>query len=258
MSHSPQDSAVRDGANAEPEAKEHSTHARQVSGMFGRIARWYDLLNHVLSGGLDLYWRYRLVRQVNLGPTKRVLDLAAGTLDVSREILRQHPEAHVPALDFCPPMLLAGKHKLEGRGKEHLKNAIWPVAADGRHLPLADASVDCVTIAFGIRNIIPRSEAFEEMHRVLVSGGRVCILEFGTGKTPVWKGLYNFYLNGVLPIIGRIVSRDASAYRYLADTIMAFPTADELADEMRAAGFNKVYHLPLTSGIVRLHVGQKL
>lgn len=221
--------------------------------MFGRIARWYDLLNHLLSGGLDLYWRYRLVRQVVPGPTGRVLDLAAGTLDVSREILRQHPELRVPALDFCPPMLEAGRHKLKGE----LVDAIWPVAADGRHLPLADASVDCVTIAFGIRNIVPRSEAFAEMLRVLVPGGRACILEFGTGRTPVWKGLYNFYLNGVLPLAGRIVSGDSKAYRYLADTIMAFPTADELADEMRAAGFARVYHLPLTSGIVRLHVGEK-
>lgn len=228
-------------------------HAQQVSSMFGRIARWYDLLNHLLSGGLDLYWRYRLVRQVALGSTGRVLDLAAGTLDVSREILRQHPHVQVPALDFCPPMLKAGKHKLTGNKKEQ----IWPVAADGRHLPLADACVDCVTIAFGIRNIVPRAEAFNEMYRVLAPGGRVCILEFGTGKTPVWKGLYNFYLNGILPIAGCIVSGDSSAYRYLADTIMAFPDADELADEMRDAGFKRVYHLPLTSGIVQLHVGEK-
>lgn len=228
-------------------------HARQVSGMFGRIARWYDLLNHVLSGGLDLYWRYRLVRQVVPGPTGRVLDLAAGTLDVSLEILRQHPQVRVPALDFCPPMLVQGKTKLKG----HRAGVIWPVAADGRALPLADQSVDCVTIAFGIRNILPRSEAFAEILRVLVPGGRLCVLEFGTGRTPVWKGLYNFYLTKLLPLVGRIVSGDSGAYRYLADTIMAFPTADELAEEMQQCGFGRVYHLPLTSGIVRLHVAEK-
>ncbi|AAS97644.1 ubiquinone/menaquinone biosynthesis methyltransferase [Nitratidesulfovibrio vulgaris] len=228
-------------------------HARQVSGMFGRIARWYDLLNHVLSGGLDLYWRYRLVRQVVPGPTGRVLDLAAGTLDVAREIHRQHPGMRVPALDFCEAMLRAGQPKLV----DGVQDVIWPAVADGRRLPLADASVDCVTIAFGIRNIVPRREAFEEMLRVLVPGGRACILEFGTGKTPVWKGLYNFYLNTLLPLVGRCVSGDAGAYRYLADTIMSFPDADALAAEMHDAGFTRVYHLPLTSGIVRLHVGEK-
>ncbi|MDR3045710.1 MAG: ubiquinone/menaquinone biosynthesis methyltransferase [Desulfovibrio sp.] len=228
-------------------------HARSVSGMFGRIADWYDLLNRVLSGGLDKYWRHRLVRHVVPGPTGRVLDLAAGTLDVSLEIVRQHPGTRVPALDFCRPMLQRGRGKLFGE----TARAIWPVTADGRRLPLADASVDCVTIAFGIRNILPRSEAFAEILRVLVPGGRLCVLEFGTGKTPVWRGLYNFYLNRVLPMVGKAVSGDSGAYRYLADTIMAFPTADELAGEMAAAGFGRVFHLPLTSGIVRLHVAEK-
>uniref|UniRef100_B8DMZ6 Demethylmenaquinone methyltransferase n=1 Tax=Nitratidesulfovibrio vulgaris (strain DSM 19637 / Miyazaki F) TaxID=883 RepID=B8DMZ6_NITV9 len=228
-------------------------HARSVSGMFGRIADWYDLLNRVLSGGLDKYWRYRLVRHVVPGPTGRVLDLAAGTLDVSLEIVRQHPGTRVPALDFCRPMLQRGRGKLFGE----TARAIWPATADGRRLPLADASVDCVTIAFGIRNILPRSEAFAEILRVLVPGGRLCVLEFGTGKTPVWRGLYNFYLNRVLPMVGKAVSGDSGAYRYLADTIMAFPTADELAGEMAAAGFGRVFHLPLTSGIVRLHVAEK-
>ncbi|NHZ47130.1 methyltransferase domain-containing protein, partial [Desulfovibrio sp. XJ01] len=159
----------------------------------------------------------------------------------------------VPALDFCRPMLQRGRDKLFGE----TARAIWPATADGRRLPLADASVDCVTIAFGIRNILPRSEAFAEILRVLVPGGRLCVLEFGTGKTPVWRGLYNFYLNRVLPMVGKAVSGDSGAYRYLADTIMAFPTADELAGEMAAAGFGRVFHLPLTSGIVRLHVAEK-
>ncbi|MGJ3521959.1 ubiquinone/menaquinone biosynthesis methyltransferase [Nitratidesulfovibrio sp. D1] len=228
-------------------------HARSVSGMFGRIADWYDLLNRVLSGGLDRYWRYRLVRHVVPGPTGRVLDLAAGTLDVSLEIVRQHPGTRVPALDFCRPMLQRGRGKLSGE----TARAIWPATADGRRLPLADASVDCVTIAFGIRNILPRSDAFAEILRVLAPGGRLCVLEFGAGKTPVWRGLYNFYLNRVLPMVGRAVSGDSGAYRYLADTIMAFPTADELAGEMAEAGFGRVFHLPLTSGIVRLHVAEK-
>lgn len=233
---------------------EHARHAEQVSGMFGRIARWYDFLNHLLSGGMDYYWRQQLVRQILPGPTGRVLDLAAGTMDVSLEILRQHPGVTVPALDYCHPMLAAGKGKIARKGRN---SRIMPVQADGRALPLPDASVDCATIAFGIRNIVPREDAFRELHRVLVPGGRLCILEFGTGKHPVWMGLYNWYLNSVLPGIGKIISGDDGAYKYLADTIMAFPTADELVQEMMDAGFYRAFYKPMTSGIVYLHVAEK-
>ncbi|MBQ2477175.1 MAG: class I SAM-dependent methyltransferase, partial [Desulfovibrio sp.] len=120
-----------------------------------------------------------------------------------------------------------------------------------------DNSVDSVTIAFGIRNILPRAEALKEMHRVLVPGGRACILEFGSGRDKIWGGLYNVYLTRLLPAIGRLVSRDSGAYAYLARTIMAFPSARELRKEMEDAGFAKVRYEKLTSGIVCLHVGEK-
>ena len=163
-------------------------HDQAVSGMFGRIAGWYDLCNRVLSLGIDRYWRRVLADNVRLGPTGRVLDLAAGTLDVSLAIRRRYPDARIPALDFCLPMLQRGARKLHGWDAA----AILPVAADAKKLPLPDASVDCVTIAFGIRNITPRDEAFREMLRVLTPGGRACILEFGSGKERIWGGLYNF------------------------------------------------------------------
>ncbi len=248
------DSSAAAGTGTAPSPTGEDGHARQVSGMFGRIAHWYDFLNHLLSGGLDYYWRQQLVRALVPGPTRRVLDLAAGTMDVSLEILRQHPGTLIPALDYCHPMLVAGMPKLASKGRHAL---ILPAQADGRALPLPDASVDCATIAFGIRNIVPREAALRELHRVLVPGGRLCILEFGTGKVPVWKGLYNWYLNSVLPGIGKVFSGDGDAYRYLADTIMAFPTADELVQELLDAGFARAYHKPMTSGIVYLHVAEK-
>lgn len=136
------------------------------------------------------------------------------------------------------------------------KDFVLSVAADARSLPLPDASVDGVTMAFGIRNISPRSAAFREMARVLKPRGRACILEFGTGKNRIWLGLYNFYLKRVLPLIGRL-SGDADAYKYLARTIMEFPAAEALSEEMRAAGFGRIYHIPLCSGIVCLHVAEK-
>ena len=226
-------------------------HGKRVSGLFNNIAGWYDFLNHFLSLGLDLYWRRRLVQSVQPGSTGRILDLAAGTLDVSREILRQHPGQHILALDFAHGMLCKGKSKIKP-GMD-----ILPVQADGRLLPLPDGCVNAVTIAFGIRNIIPRSDAYREIHRVLAPGGRMCILEFGTGQARIWRGLYNFYLGTVLPAIGRLVSKNPEAYQYLADTIRAFPNADILSDEIREAGFEQVSFQALSSGIVYIHVGQK-
>ena len=228
-------------------------HSRRVASMFGRIAGWYDFLNHFLSLGLDMYWRYRLVRFVRTGDTGRVLDLAAGTLDVAREIRRQKPDGAVLGLDLTLPMLRRGLGKLQRHGETQ----ILPVGGDATTLPLPERSVDCITIAFGIRNIQPRSDAYAEMHRVLAPGGRVCILESGSGRNRIWKGLYNVYLKTILPLTGRLISRDAEAYAYLAETIQAFPEARELAGELLEAGFTRVGYLPLQSGIVYLHVAEK-
>lgn len=238
------------------------SHGRTVASMFGRIVPWYDMLNVLLSGGLDRVWRRRLVSEVRplASSTGRVLDLAAGTLDVSLVIRKRWPHMTVPALDFCPPMLEHGRSKLRGENAER----IMPVAADARRLPLPAACVDAVTMAFGIRNILPRHKAFAEMWRVLAPGGRACILEFGSGKNRIWGGLYNLYMERVLPGIGRLISGDrcdtvgnAGAYAYLAESIRCFPTALELEEEMRSAGFACAWHIPLTSGIVCLHIGEK-
>jgi demethylmenaquinone methyltransferase/2-methoxy-6-polyprenyl-1,4-benzoquinol methylase len=117
--------------------------------------------------------------------------------------------------------------------------------------------VDAATIAFGIRNITPREAAFADLARVVAPGGRLCVLEFGSGRTRIWRGIYNLYLNRILPLVGRLISGDEGAYRYLADTIRSFPDAAELGQEMRAAGFEDVYWLPLCSGIVYIHVARK-
>jgi demethylmenaquinone methyltransferase/2-methoxy-6-polyprenyl-1,4-benzoquinol methylase len=156
-------------------------------------------------------------------------------------------------MDFCPPMLVRGRRKLRGADARN----ILPVAADAKRLPLPDACVDCVTMAFGIRNILPRERAFAEMLRVLRPGGRACILEFGSGRERIWGGLYNLYLNRALPLVGRIFSKDPAAYEYLAATIRQFPPAAALEREMRDAGFARAWHEKLTSGIVCLHVGEK-
>lgn len=230
---------------------------RDVAHMFGRIARRYDFLNHTLSLGIDRWWRSRLVALSKSGPTGRILDLAAGTLDVSLALQRRHPHSRILSFDFSLPMLEYGRAKLQKRATDARGiGGIYPVAADALALPLPDASVDCVTIAFGIRNIQPRVAAFAEMHRVLVPGGRVCVLEFGGNPPRIWKGLYSFYLTRLLPGIGALISGD-KAYHYLAKTITEFPDAESLSTELTTAGFERGFHLPLTSGIVNIHIADK-
>ncbi len=236
------------------EATDAREHGRRVAGMFGRIARFYDFLNHALSLGLDILWRRKMARSLDLdGHGAPVLDLAAGTLDVSLETARLYPGRRVISADFSLPMLQKGAAKIppEKRG------TIQPVLADARKIPLRDESVAAVTVAFGVRNIKPRREACEEVLRVLEPGGRFCILEFGTGKRKIWGGLYNFYLDAVLPGMGRLVSGDPAAYRYLAETIKAFPDEDRLAEELERAGFEDVSYQPMASGVVYLHMGVK-
>lgn len=224
-----------------------------VEAMFGRIAGVYDFLNHFLSLGIDRYWRRELAKLLKPGSLNRTADLAAGTLDVSLALLKRQPDLTIPAIDFCRPMLVRGRAKLDAKSSGH----IFPCEGDALRLPLSDNSVDNVTMAFGIRNITPRMAAFHEMLRVLAPGGRACILEFGSGKEKIWGGIYNIYLDYILPVLGRLAARDRNAYSYLANTIREFPAASALASEMREAGFANTHWRKLTSGIVCLHWGEK-
>ena len=232
------------------------TDSRGVQGLFSRIAGVYDLLNRILSFGLDARWRKHLAASVEPFPAKstaRILDLAAGTLEVSVLLAGNYTGYCVLAMDFCLPMLQKGLPKI-ARSKN---KRVYPLVGDGRKLPLPDTCVDAVTIAFGLRNIRPRTRAYAEVLRVLAPGGRFCVLEFGSARDRILFGLYNFYLRYMLPLIGRFVSKDKDAYQYLADTVEAYPSAAELAEEMRAAGFSSVAYTKFTSGIVWLHSGKK-
>ena len=242
-----------DGEKAGDDASRRAAdeHTRNVSEMFGRMTPWYDLQNRVFSLFLDCWWRHNLVNAVVPGPTGLVIDMASGTLDVALAIIRRYPELRVCATDICEPMLRYGEeHKI--RAGE--RSRITTMVADARHMPLPDGCADAVTIAFGIRNVRPRMDALREMHRLLVPGGRACILEFAPVSTPLFGPCYHWYLRHVMPKLAGLVSHSTSAYDYFAETIENFPKPAAFSEELREAGFAFVQHIPFTLGVANLHI----
>lgn len=238
---------------------DNSRHNQQIKNMFGAIAGGYDFLNHTLSMGFDIYWRRVLVASVAHVPDGILLDLAAGTFDVSLALARAYPRRKVLAADLCLPMLQQGLPKLYKykRREGEAISCVTPLNADAYRLPLPDNSLSAITVSFGLRNMVPHVPALAEMRRVLMPGGRLSVLEFGTSRKRVWFGLYNFYLSSLLPRLGGLISGSRNAYDYLARTIHEFPTSDELADEMRAVGFGSVNNKRLSGGIVYVHSADK-
>jgi demethylmenaquinone methyltransferase/2-methoxy-6-polyprenyl-1,4-benzoquinol methylase len=230
--------AVRDDlAHQEPEA---------ISAMFGRVAPRYDLMNHVMGGGLDLYWRRRLVQAVGAQQPGRVLDLATGSGDVLLA-LHKHGAFRDVALgaDFCLPMLREAR----------VKQATKLLAADGLRLPFASATFDAVTIAWGLRNFADRLAGLREMRRVLRAGGRAYVLEFS--HPAAWLSRFYFwYMCNVMPKYAQFLTPERGAYEYLGESIKAFPPQEKLAGMMREAGFSRASWTNLALGIVAIHVAE--
>jgi len=236
-----------EGARSEAEA------SRWVRSMFGRVAHRYDLANHLLSANIDKHWRNVTVSRVRdiLGrPDARVLDLACGTGDL---LIAMEREAGRPILgsDFCHPMLEGARTKLD---RARLGSPLFE--ADGLALPMADASLDLITIAFGFRNFANYRSGLIEMRRVLKAGGALAILEFTQPPNPAFAALYNWYTRRILPILGGIISGAPEAYKYLPESVRKFPDAPELAALMKETGFAAVEWEYMTMGIVALHVGR--
>jgi demethylmenaquinone methyltransferase / 2-methoxy-6-polyprenyl-1,4-benzoquinol methylase len=235
------------GARTEQEA------SAWVRGMFARVAPRYDLANHLLSFNIDRYWRahtVRCVRSILANPAARVLDICCGTGDLVRALERAR-RAPVLGSDFCHPMLVAARRKINRGGNRS------PVfESDALYLPLAGASLDLITVAFGFRNLANYEAGLREMRRVLKPGGTAAILEFSQPPNPAFAALYNFYSRRILPVLGGVISGNRDAYTYLPESVRKFPNARELADAMRRAGFADVTYEFLTGGIVALHLGR--
>ncbi len=227
---------------------------RFVREKFSSISKEYDLLNTLLSFNIDRYWRWVATRMLREFPDGSVLDLCAGTLPLSLELARQAPRRQVLAVDFCEDMLRAGGKRL---ARDARRQRILPVCGDGEKIPVAENSVCGITVGFGVRNNSRTMEALREMHRVLVPGGKLLILEFSRPRHPVVKPVYNFYLNRMLPRMAGLISGDQEAYEYLASSIAKFYEPEELLRLMRHAGFAEVRRRPLTFGIVSIYVGVK-
>jgi demethylmenaquinone methyltransferase/2-methoxy-6-polyprenyl-1,4-benzoquinol methylase len=223
---------------------------KAVNTMFARIAGRYDIANHLLSGGIDYWWRQRLVRAVYDSHAASVLDLATGSGDVVFALADGlAPGVTLLGMDFCQPML---DEAVKKREENHRWTHVEFRLGDGMALPLPDASFEAITISFGLRNMVNRAKALREMRRVLKPDGRLFILEFS--QPMVWfRPFYYTYLKYVLPIVAGIITGDRSAYEYLGGSIEQYPDRSAMSEEIRQAGFNSVRALPLSCGIVALH-----
>ncbi len=224
-----------------------------VQRIFSEIAPRYDLLNHLLSLGIDRTWRRVALDRLGwmARPGGTYLDLCAGTLDVGAMLSRLAGfRGRILAADFAEPMLRAGAGKAS-------PTVLAPVTADALALPVRDSSLDGAIVAFGIRNVSDLGAGLREVHRVLKPGARFVILEFSTPRFPLVRALYLFYFRRILPLIGRVVSGHPTAYTYLPKSVANFPETAALADAMRSAGFTGVAWEPLTFGIAAVHVGTK-
>ncbi len=227
--------------------------AARVRDVFDSVAGKYDLMNDLMSGGLHRLWKRFALSQTGLRPGQRALDVAAGTCDLGAGLARQVGATGLAVLtDINREMLARGRDRLLDQG--FCANVAFAIA-DAERLPFRDASFDCVTIGFGLRNVTDKQASLASMRRVLRPGGRLLVLEFSKPRTDALKSAYDAYAFNVLPALGRLVAEDEASYRYLAESIRMHPDQETLAAMMKDAGLEDCRWHNLAGGIVALHVG---
>jgi demethylmenaquinone methyltransferase/2-methoxy-6-polyprenyl-1,4-benzoquinol methylase len=215
--------------------------------MFGSIAPRYDLANHLLSCGIDFYWRKRVAEIVASWRPDKIVDLATGTGDLALALQRKMPQAEIIGADFSEEMLAIAKRK----------GVRQTMLADAMRLPFDGASVDCVTVAFGLRNMEDYGGALREMARVLKPHGHLIVLEFSLPRMSILRAVYRFYLHRCLPLLGSFLTKKKSAYDYLGDSIEQFPNGHAMLRLMESSGLNHASAEPLTGGIVTIYTAKK-
>jgi demethylmenaquinone methyltransferase / 2-methoxy-6-polyprenyl-1,4-benzoquinol methylase len=255
------DEAAPAGAEAAPgrttsfgfEEVSETEKTSRVHGVFSSVARRYDVMNDLMSGGVHRLWKAALVDWLAPRPGLRVLDVAGGTGDLARRILdRTRGQAEVVVLDLTEAMLAEGRTRAAGYA--YRDRLDW-IVGDAMALPFPDASFDAYTIGFGIRNVANIETALGEARRVLKPGGRLLVLEFSRVPNPMLRSLYDAYSFNAIPALGHIVAGDRDSYRYLVESIRRFPDQERFAEMIRHAGFEQVAWRNLSMGIVALHSG---
>ena len=224
-----------------------------VRSLFDNIAYRYDLLNHLLSGGVDLYWRRAAIQELKDLQPKQILDVATGTADFALAAMRLNP-AEVIGVDISEQMLEIGRKKI---AKRHLLKTIHLQAGEAENLTFTSDSFDAAIVAFGARNFEDLDKGLSEMNRVLRNKGKIVVLEFSRPNAFPLKQLYFFYFKRILPFVGRLISKDHEAYQYLPDTVMKFPDGKGFLDRLRNAGFSSLHEQRLTFGIATIYSGVK-
>lgn len=224
--------------------------------MFDRIAGRYDFLNSLLSLGIDHYWRKKTLQRLQLDPQSsgHILDVATGTCVLAIQAAKTFPSVHVTAMDISQNMLDFGRRNIQAEGFE---NRIQTQVGDAERLAFAEGSFDAVMVAFGVRNFENLEVGLREMARVLKPGGRMVVLEFSKPRKFPVKQLFNFYFRNILPVIGRVLSRDPRAYSYLFESVQHFPDYERFRGILEQTGLRECGFTPLTFGICSIYYGYK-
>ena len=226
----------------------------QVGEMFDSIAPAYDFMNHAMTMGIDKWWRRLAVKMVAATNPASVLDIAAGTGDLSIMLAHKITGAQVLGVDLSEGMIEKGRRRIESAG---LSERVRLSIADCMDMPFADDSFDCVTSAYGVRNFENLLQGYKEMHRVMRPGGMLCIIEMSTPTSKIALPFYNLYTRHIIPLAGKLVSKDVSAYSYLPESIAAVPQGAEMCGIIESAGFGQTAFRPLTFGTCTIYTAFK-
>lgn len=226
----------------------------QVEQMFDSIAPAYDFMNRAMTLGIDKIWRKKAVKMVARTVPKKILDVATGTGDLALTLARAIPDCLITGVDLSEGMIAVGREKILKAG---LTDRITLEAADCLALPFQDDEFDALTVAYGVRNFADIPAGLKEMNRVIRPGGTVCIIELSTPVNPVIKPFYRLYTRGIIPLLGRMISKDTRAYTYLPESIEAVPQREKMLRLMEQAGFSTTAFRPLTFGVCTIYTGIK-
>ncbi|MEM6358988.1 MAG: bifunctional demethylmenaquinone methyltransferase/2-methoxy-6-polyprenyl-1,4-benzoquinol methylase UbiE [Bacteroidota bacterium] len=236
-----------------PYKEKQADKKEQVAEMFNSISKKYDFLNHFLSLGIDIRWRKKAIKLLKKDNPKHILDIATGTADFAIESLSLKPEK-VTGVDISEGMLSVGREKLKKKSLDHI---IQLELGDSEKLLFEDNKFDAVIVSFGVRNFAHLEKGLADMYRVLKPGGKTVIVEFSRPSKFPFKSIYNFYFKAILPKIGRLVSKDQSAYTYLPESVQVFPDGTDFLKVLERVGFKNTTCTPLTFGVSSIYVGVK-